>query len=163
MIDLESMFTAVKCSWVIRIINANDTELWTMIAKHVYKLHENDFLLFKLHFTNPKTAPYFDNLSNFYKQIVLSFNKSKCMDIEYFRKNILDQPIWCNDFVTCNKRREKMTLYFKDWIQEGIVKIGDLKFDNGVLDEHFVYRRVKKKTNILSQVLSLKKALKPYA
>ena len=55
------------------------------------------------------------------------------------------------------------TLHFDRWISAGIVKIKNLRFIDGILDENFVYAIVRDKRDILSEMSKLKLALKPYA
>ena len=54
-----------------------------------------------------------------------------------------------------------MVLYFDKWITSGLLKIGNLRFINGILDEQFIYTCVGNKID--SEVSKMKKALKPYA
>ena len=164
MIDVESLFHSVKCSWAIRLLNAHEDELWPVIAKNVYDLKRKDFLLFRLSFTNCKKALFISNLPLFYQQILCAFNKAKCISHDHFCNTILEQPLWGNDFITCDTQHGKnMTLFYQGWIDNSIVKVGDLRFVDGTMDENFVYQVIKKKRNILSEVSRLKKALRPYS
>ena len=52
---------------------------------------------------------------------------------------------------------------FKNWIQVDIIKVGNLKFVNGTIDEKFIYKKIRKKMNIFSELSIIKKALKPFA
>ena len=164
MIDVESLFNSVKCSWVIRLLNADEDEVWPLIAKNVYKIHMNDFLLFRLNFTNCKKSMFIKSLPIFYQQILCAFNSAKCTSFDHFCNTILEQPLWGNDFITCDSQQGKnMTLFYQEWINDNIVKVGDLRFVNGTMDENFVYQMIKKKRNIFSEVSKLKKALRPYS
>ena len=164
MIDIESMFQAVKCSWAVRLFNADEYEIWPTIARNVYNLHRDDFLIFKLNFTNCKTASFIRGIPLFYQQVLLAFNKAKCMTYEHFHDNIFDQPIWGNDFVNCDTESGKnMTLFLQEWVNDGVIRIGNLRFIDGILDENFVYQKIRKKTNILAEVTRIKKALRPYS
>lgn len=49
-----------------------------------------------------------------------------------------------------------------NWINSGLVFIGDLKFIDGHIDPQFIYERVRNKTNIYAEVLLVKKCLHPY-
>ena len=55
-----------------------------------------------------------------------------------------------------------MTLMFTEWIKSGLLKVGNLKFNEGTLDENYIYQKVKNKSNIISEVTIVKKALKNY-
>ena len=57
----------------------------------------------------------------------------------------------CN---TCDTAAGKnMTLLYKSWVSSGLVKVRNLKFINGVLDEQFIYNTVRNKANILAEVV----------
>ena len=54
------------------------------------------------------------------------------------------------------------TLYFKIWITCGFVKVGNLRFVDGKLDDHFIMGHVRNKGNIYSEITRLREALIPY-
>ena len=55
-----------------------------------------------------------------------------------------------------------MTLFFKGWNECNLVKVGNLKFVNGKVDDEFILQTVQNKTNIIAEIAMIKKALKPY-
>ena len=60
-------------------------------------------------------------------------------------------------------RNRKKLLKFENWIESDILYIENLRFCDGILDERYVFDKVKTKTNILSEILMLKKALRQYS
>ena len=164
MFDVESMFTAVKCSWAVRLLNASDNEIWPTIAKYVYKLDKDNFLLLRLNCTNEKKANHFlQNISPFYRQVITCFNRAKCIDYDIFCQNILEQPLFGNDHIVCNSQHGKnMMLMFPEWVKCGLVKVGNLRFKKGILDENFIYQTEKMKTNIISEISLIKTGLKHF-
>ena len=161
MIDIESLFTSVKASWVIRLLQASEGELWTKVAKH-YLMYQIQDMIFKCNFSGKYKCELINNLPLFYKEVLTAFNKSKCISHDCFCDNILEQPLWANDYIIVKEQGRKSTLFFRRWIDAGIVKISNLRFIDGVLDEKYVYDTVSDKVNILSEVSKLKVALKPY-
>jgi hypothetical protein len=103
MVDVESLFLSVKASWVVRLLNANEDEVWTMVAHHLLNFIPNDdaFLL-KLHMTDRNALICMNKLPTFYQEVIIAFNKAKCISLEDFCNNIMDQPIWGNVFIRCN-------------------------------------------------------------
>ena len=93
MIDVDSMCVAIKCSWAVRLMNSTDKDIWAIIARHIYKLHADNYLLFRLNFTNDKKVPCLKNIPQFYRQVLVSFNKTKCIDYDDFCHSILEQPL----------------------------------------------------------------------
>ena len=161
MIDIESQFTSIKASWVIRLLQADEDALWTKVAKYYLKYHVQD-LIFKCNFTGNYNCELVDKIPAFYKEVLTSYNKAKCIDMDWFCNNILEQPLWANDLINVKIQGKKSTLYYKRWIDAGIVKLCNLRFIDGILDEQYIYDTVNDKVNILSEISKLKLALKPF-
>ena len=163
MIDVQSLFESVKASWVVRLLNAKDSEIWTTVAKHVLKYHVNNNLLFKLNFSCMKTVSFLKKIPLFYQEMLTAYNKSKCVTKDVFCKTILEQPIWANEHITIKQNaRITETLYYKNWIECNIVKISNLKFNDGILDVKHVMQTIRNKINIYAEIVKLRDALKPY-
>ena len=58
------------------------------------------------------------SLPEFYQDVIMSYNKSKTIQLEDLNNNIL-KPIWGNRFLKFKKK----TLFFKSWISDGTVAI----------------------------------------
>ena len=162
MIDTAELFKSVKAAWVPRLLNASDSDLWTMVARYYLKYHSNSQLVFKMNCTGKCNYDLVNNIPIFYKEVLHAYNQAKHINIDMFCDNILDQCIWGNDFITCKDKGKKHVLYYKRWIDVGILKVNNLRFVNGILDENFIYTKVVYKTNILAEVSKLKIALRPY-
>ena len=65
-----------------------------------------------------------------------------------------------NHFLVYGSKPE--TLFFKNWIDSGLLEIRHLRFENGVLDEKYIHTKITKRSNIYSEITLLKKALKPF-
>ncbi len=144
-------------------MNAKADELWPVVAKQIYKICENDNFIFKLNFIDANKFKYINNIPLFYRQVITSFNKAKGVDNDLFCNTILDQPLWGNRYISCNNAQGvNMTLLFKGWNECGLVKVGNLKFVNGTVDDEFIFHTVRRKANIIAEILMIKKALKPY-
>ncbi|MCP3901869.1 MAG: reverse transcriptase family protein, partial [Desulfobacteraceae bacterium] len=163
MVDLESSLASIKAAWAVRLMNAKADELWPVVAKQIYKICENDNFIFKLNFIDANKFKYINNIPLFYRQVITSFNKAKGVDNDLFCNTILDQPLWGNRYISCNNAQGvNMTLLFKGWNECGLVKVGNLKFVNGTVDDEFIFHTVRRKANIIAEISMIKKALKPY-
>ena len=158
MIDIKSHFEAIKASWVSRILNSNIKSSWSIIPKYTISKYGPENIIIKLTFQNEKQFPYLKQCSKFYKEIIHAYNKSKSINENTFCETIKDQVIWGNRYLT----HKKQTLYFKNWISDGIINIKNLRFINGKLDETFIHQKIRNKCNIFHQVALLKKTLLPY-
>ena len=71
------------------------------------------------------------------------------------RKNIVNQCIWGNKFITFRQGNKKCVLFLRNWIRSGVNRITDLEFTDGKLDENDIYQKVGLSGNILREVLLL--------
>ena len=162
MVDTESLFKSVQASWAVRIITASINDKWCYIAKSMLQYDDNNGFIFKLNFTGNDGESILDNVSDFYKAVILAFNEAKSVDKESFISTLVDQPIWANSNITVKLGRQCKTLLFKSWIKSNIIKLSNLKFVNGKLDQQFILANVADKRNIFSEISLLAEALKPY-
>jgi hypothetical protein len=162
-LDVQSLFESVKAAWVVRLLNAKEDDKWSIIAKYVLKYTENDNLIFKLNVTSIRSIDIFKNMPMFYKEVLVAYNKSKCINKDTFCKTILDQPIWANEYVKAKDTgRNVKVLFYRNWINCNVLKIRNLKFVDGILDDQYLMRIIRNKTNIFSEISRLRQALKPY-
>ena len=162
MLDTESLFKSVQAAWAVRIINASMSEKWCYIAKSMLKYDNNNGFIFKLYFNSKHCENILDGVSDFYKVVLLAFNEAKSIDEEAFISTLLDQPIWANCNIAVKLGRRYKTLFFQSWIKSNIIKLSNLKFVNGKLDQQFILDKVADKRNILSEISLLVEALRPY-
>ena len=83
-------------------------------------------------------------------------------DLQTFKEEIWDQPLWCNKYITQHVGQTKSVLYLRNWIRSGVNKISDLHFNDGRLDEEYIHNRIGQKQNIYSEIYIIKMALSPY-
>ncbi len=163
MVDIEVLLNAVKAVWVYRLIKSTPQDLWSIIPNNIFGFRKNNSLLLKLNFTDNRDIRHiFPLMSSFYKDILCAYNKSKCISFELFCKDIWNQPLWCNKHLYYNVRNKKELLFFNSWIEDGIVMVSDLRFIGGVLDDAYIYNKLKDRRNIFSEMSKVKEALKPF-
>lgn len=163
MLDVEALFSSVKASWVVRYLNASPDEVWPIVANKYFTLLGDKFLLFKLNCSDAKAFPILKQFPAFYREVYSSYNLSKCVTHEFVIDTILDQPLWGNDYIKCKTIDGNNTaLLFKSWIESNLIKVGNLRFINGVLDDQFIFNKVRNHRNIFSEISCLKHALRPF-
>ena len=159
MIHVENHFAAVKGFWAKKILE--EESQWNFIAKNLINNTCNMNLIVRTN--NPETK-MLNRLPTFYEQVlhsILKVNKSLSREPTELDE-LLIQPIWNNINITHTVNRKTECFYYKNWIENDILYIKDLKFKNGKLDENHCYKYIKKKTNIWAETLNLKKALGKY-
>jgi hypothetical protein len=148
----------------ICLLTANEDDIWAMVAKYyINYIQTGDLFLLKLNMMDMKYIKYTKPLPMFYQEVIAAFNKAKGTSQEDFSNTILDQPIWGNDFIRCNTSDGKNGyLMFKAWIECKLIKIKNLRFINGILDDQYIFNVVRNHSNILAEINILRKALKTY-
>ena len=154
MVDFKSQISAMKAAWEARIVTAPNNHLWAFLPKLYLSKYGEDFLILKTTATDKAMISCVKSLSEFYQDVIISYNKSKVINYEDFCNNVLNQPIWGNKFI---KFRNK-TLFIKNWIAEGIVSVKNLKIRNGVLDIAYLNDIVKDKRNFHIEINMLNAA-----
>ena len=82
MIDVRSQFSAIKASWVGRIVNAPNDHLWAYLPKRYLSKFGENYLIVKSTFTSLRMFPLLKRIPQFYQDIVLSYIKSKVIQYE---------------------------------------------------------------------------------
>jgi hypothetical protein len=161
-VDLQSKFNALKANWISKLHKNHDN--WTKFGNYYLNLFGKDKAILSFNFHNSSQFPQIKLLPVFYQEVIISFNKSKPPTDLNDKLCILDESLWGNYLIINYHKQSKShkTLYFKHWIDAGLVKVGNLKFDNGVIDEKFIYEKVKNKANIFSEVTVMRQSLKKY-
>ena len=162
MVDLESKLESVKASWIPKILASTDT--WSFYGNYLLnKLCSNNGVV-KMNFTNIEQFIYLKKFPKFYQEAITSFTKSKPNIKPTNNLDILNNVIWGNRFFTLKPRKNQSPkcIFFKQWIDSGIIYVKDLKIRNSNLDETYLYQNVNNKTNIIQQIFYTKLALKPY-
>ena len=163
MVDVRSSFISYKALWVKRLLTSDpNVDSWSQIG-HLYIkpfLDCDTQLLFN--FDDSVDFPDLERLSQFYKDVLLCYNKVYVKEINEFRHNIGDQCIWANKFIVLPNKKRKSVLFLRNWIRSGVNKIADLKFIDGKLDVDFIFRKIRFTQNILAEICSVRDALVPH-
>jgi hypothetical protein len=163
MIDVRTMFTALKAKWVQRIYNADPhSSNWVQLALFYIERVCKFNILTTASFDIDMVMNELDVLPVFYKEMIYAYgymNKKTCND---FSDNLYSEFLWANKFVYFNHGEIKHPFIFKNWSKCGINRIGDLRFINGTLDTNDIFRRVIYRTNIYAEILIVREALSRY-
>ena len=97
MMDTESHFEALKASWVVKLINSNES--CGFLGNMFLNLLENHNILW-LNFTEKSHFPLLQKLPSFYQDVITAFNKSKICPLPLNKDELLQQVIWGNRHLT---------------------------------------------------------------
>ena len=115
MVDIESMFMALKATWVGRIIAADPTKhVWAQLA-HIFMTKVailTDISGFSL--DKEIGFPALESIHPFYKEVVYGYSYANAIDLEMFEHSIYDQPLCGNRFINVKTRRKKNVLYLRN-------------------------------------------------
>ena len=164
MIDFESHCESLKAGWIHRILNSEDSN-WNFLAKAYLRTFGNEYQLCEYSFLKECHFPSTKCLPAFYRQIITSFSKSKTNIIApETRDDILKQYIWGNRHISYYEKstRQSISIFFPNFVAKGIHRVKDLKFNNGTIDEQFLYRTISNKSNIFREITLLRNALYKY-
>lgn len=159
MTHTESLFDALNSSWIKRflMVDSKEPPTWSIIPKYYLNKIGDNYLA--LHFNlDADILPIINTLPHFYSQVIKSWNKAKEVKGPD-DTNLLNEMIWGNKYVTIKSKRSKQALYFKNWIEVGIIFIKDLMINNSVVDDIYVYNKLANKINFFHEMTVVKKAL----
>jgi len=160
MIDIASQVESLKAVWINRILQAEKDHKWASLPR-LY-LHQIGMdIITSLNFTT-EVFTELDKLPKFYREAIAAFSKAKEPNCVKTIEDLLQQPIWGNHILTVTQGRTKQVLYFKSWIQSGIRRLSDCRFEGGILSCQDMYTKVTNKRNILTECAVLQKALRPF-
>ena len=163
MVDVKSIFMSFKAAWITKFLDSDpNVHGWAQIAHYYLKpfLTCNDALVFN--FDDKIDFPDLNHLSSFYRDVFVSFNKAFVKDKDAFVDGIQNECLWGNRFVVKRERGKNMVLFLRNWIRSGVNKISDLHFVDGKLDLMRMYDIIVFKSNILTELLTMREALLPY-
>ena len=111
--DIRSKLTALKASWVKRLVNENFAR-WKLIPCCYFNNFGKDHLIFKMKFDQKCQFPYMDSskISLFYKEVVLSWHTTNivnCPPTNAFEMK--NEIIWGNRYILNNNKT--FTVYEK--------------------------------------------------
>ena len=162
MVDVRSFLYGLKAAWIGRYIQTHDQQ-WAILMKHNINIfHEN--LLLHMNFTDKHSFPLLNKLPSFYQEVIISFNKSKCVKKPEDHDQLLDNIIWGNRYFTIldKKSKKEITLFFKHWTSQNLIKIRHLLIIEGKVDQNYIYNKLEIKAGFLFEMHMLLTALKPY-
>ena len=157
MIDVESQFEAIKAAWVPRITNSGNIN-WAILARHYLNAFGNDFFVLKMSFQDHKSFEDINQITNFYKEVITGFNKSKITLRADNMGALLNETIWGNRHLTYKGK----TLFDKMWIDCEIIKLKDVCTCNGKIDYNLFYNQLQDKRNYFKIATMISKALSQY-
>ena len=163
MLDLDKLFKSFKAAWIGRISDKdNDTASWVQLPREYLYCGVHYKFMLDMNIDDSVELKELDELPSFYNEVIKSYYKLHVKSYNNFKENILRETIWGNKFISVNKGKKKIVPLFTNWIDSGIIKVRDLHFKNGILDENFIYKAVRKKQNIWIEITCLRSALRPY-
>jgi len=114
--DFDSMIKAAKLAWIPRIMKSNSR--WNQIFQNAIQPLTRNFLFQCKYSTNSLNV----KLPAFYEQIICIFQDMRSKD-----PHVEDNALWFNKNITIDNK----ILFYPEWFQKGIWKIGDLCDNNG--------------------------------
>ena len=162
MFDLESHVMACRAMWVSRILTG--TGDWAIFGKQYINQFGPNNLILRCNFSEKKTFPLIQRIPKFYQNIIICFNTVKEATPIKDKETLLNQILWGNKHFTYYSKQSKSmeTIFFKNWIDSGIITLNSLRIVKGHLDADFIYQKVKNKQNIYCEILCIQTVLKPY-
>ena len=162
MVDIESQIHAIKGAWVQKIIKSQSD--WSIFGhNYIDKFGQN--ILVEFNFKDVKQFPLLKSIPLFYQNILIAFNRAKSLNKPVTKQMFLEEIIWGNLHFTnlAKETKNREVLYFKNWIDAGIIYVHSLKFTEGQIDVEYIYSKIKDKGNIYSEILYVKEALRPFS
>ena len=162
MIDLESHVKACEAIWVNKILSS--TGDWATFGKHYINQFGPNNLIVRCSFSDKRTFPPIKGIPEFYQNVIIYFNLSKEIRSINDQEYLLNEVIWGNVCFTQYSKQSKSeeTIFFKNWIDSGIITLKSLCIIEGCIDVNFIYQKVHNKQNIYCKILCLKRVLRQY-
>ena len=150
MLDIETYCLALSASWVPRINNSQQNN-WSCYGKQYLGSFDD---ISKLNYTDSLVFEKLNSLPSFYKNIIISFCKVNQTEKPVSRDEILNTYIWGNKWISYETASKKHVIYYKSWIESGIIYVKDIKVTQESIDERYIYNKLR--------TFTLKKALQTY-
>ena len=162
MVDVESFFASLKAAWVPKILNSKST--WSCLGNKYLSELGTKIQISNFCFDKKYSVKELANLPDFYKEIVFAYGKSNITNKPETLDDVLEQPLWGNKHINIYNKdaKREITLNFKEWASSNLLYVKDLKFSAGKIDANYIYNNVNNKRDIYKQILSLRKALRPF-
>ena len=154
MVDVDCFLDALKVAWIPRMLNGVGKWL-DPFRYYVNKMGITMDYILKMSVRNSNDFPIIDVLPEFYKDIVIAFNKAK--KIKQFDKmskyEVMQQPLWGNTHF----RVGKTCIYFREWVECNFLYVKDLIKQSGVLySDNELFQIIRNKKDIMKQLYIIK-------
>ena len=160
MIDIDSHFQAVKASWVSKIMNCENN--WNFLGKSYFDNFGKQYIALQFSSVNERNLPMLKHVPKFYCEIIKAHSNAKFYEKPTTREDILNEFVWGNILISHNIKNKIQCIFFKSFMQQNIIKVKDLIFINGKIDQAYLHKTITEKQNIFGEISSLTQALKPY-
>ena len=157
MINIDAFIKSLKCRWVNRLVNAGD-ETWKAIIEHHFREFGGCKLIFNYNLDKKGLVYITRNMPCFYREVIMNWYKvvRNNDNLNLTPSSIGEQIIWGNRHLNAGY---KSVLFFKEWIESGIIHIADL-FNNGsFIRYNTLLDKLKCKSNWIVQYIEVKKAI----
>ena len=156
MINLEMHIKTVLTKWISNLTDKTSAA-WKQIPLQYFNNFGENFAIFSMNLDNIKNLNNINIVPEFYQNIIKAWIEIGGSQKPYPKNNIeiLKQPIWGNKFIKFNGKM----LTHRTWINSGILYIKDIVDENGTLNERTITEKLINKSNWISEISTLKKAI----
>ena len=154
MINIKLHFLALKATWISRIFENKDAN-WAFIPYHLLLNECLDKTITGISLKMLKHLSFFPIFPPFYKQVLTGYISAN----KFNHSDVTNIPLWGNELILNSKSKP---LYFKNWINSGILSVKDIKVENHKINETYLYNKLMKKCNSLSELYQVKTAVRKY-
>ncbi len=137
MIDIDAFISSLQIIWVKRLMFAKGK--WADIFQmYIERMKMGSGYIWKTSFRSREQFPQISLLPKFYENIVIGFNKVKCIKPFHLLSSseIVQLPLWGSEyFKVCNT-----CLYLKPFIDKGIYYVKDIvdNYGNIIVDTDII-------------------------
>ncbi len=158
MTDFELQVKALKIKWVNRLTSSQN-ECWAHVATSILdNICPNINVLMHANFTDMKQLLLHPKVTPFYIELLRAWCEMKAGIQEKTNESVCDirsQLIWGNKYISPRNH----VLFFKHWIDNGIIRINDICTERGFLDIQTLIEKVPNKPNVLMEFKTILEAM----
>ena len=140
MVDVEYYINMLKIKWVMFLLST-DRANWKIVPRYFLDKYGDNFLIFNMNLpTFRMLHKSFKNLPDFYIDIIKTWTlyKNLLSTTPTTFLEIRKQIIWGNKFIKFQKR----SLFFKRWIDSGLIFVNDIINKEVTLDHEFILNKL---------------------
>jgi hypothetical protein len=153
MVDIQAFFKSLKSSWIARLLCSENN--WSFYGKNLLIGYGIDVCWAGIN-TDLKHIKELCDIPIFYKQAIEGLISGNNIIFPNNTFEFLNSYLWGNSIF---HSKDAQPFYFLNWIKKGIIKIKDLPFVNGQINETELYNKIGYKQNILSEIFQIKNML----